>query len=102
VKITTDPTDPDFREALRKIGAPEWYPQEAPIHKIELEQLNEYTTRLWCPECGWEKLYNGKRLQTTKEGDKWALHMGGSIQITGVEVTQKDYLEPFEEFFGEA
>ena len=106
-KITSDPNDPKFREALRELGAPEWYPQDAPKHicdgSFEQTEDGKDIAKFVCPDCGYEKHFVEDALINVNEGDRWALHSGGTrgIAITNVEAQQKDYLEPYEGFLEE-
>ena len=101
--IFTDPNDPEFRKALRELGAPEWYPQDAPRHIVSgsSEQLSDGTwlSKLVCPICGWEKHFvsgenMNRSMKSINEGDRWAFHQGSTapeiLQITGVEVQQDE------------
>ena len=111
--IITDPHDPEFRKALRELGAPEWYPQDAPRHTAHgtSEQLDDgsWLSKLVCPICGWEKHFvSGEKgsMKTISEGDRWAFHQGSTapdiLQITGVEVQQDEPVpDVFVEFMEE-
>jgi hypothetical protein len=111
--ITSDPNDPEFRKALREIGAPDWFPQDAPRHQIQFEAVedNSFVT-MRCPICGWEKrVYQDgtDRFENIKDGDPWTLHEGSSLpdlmNITSLEVTVKqddeERLKPFEDFLNQ-
>jgi hypothetical protein len=111
MNISSDPNDPQFREALRRIGAPEWYPQDAPTHRLsgdsEQQEDGTWLSKLTCAECDWERHFTSGidgGMEVISEGDRWALHMGGTdpemFRITGVEVTQDDdpALDVFREF----
>ena len=117
MSIITDPNDPEFRKALRELGAPDWYPQDAPRHTVSgtTEQLEDGTwlSKLICPVCGWEKHFisgqsifssKSKTIKTINEGDRWAHHSGSTapdlFQITAVnmEVVKQELPDEFEEF----
>lgn len=109
MKITSNPEDPDFRRALRELGAPEWYPQDAPRHEIignsEQQEDGTWFTVLTCSKCSWEKHYRSGidgGLETISEGDKWAFHFGGTdpkmFTITDIEVSQSEEDERLDVF----
>lgn len=121
MKITSDINDPEFRRALRELGAPDWYPQDAPRHVLkgtsEQKEDGIWLSKLICPICGWEKHFvSGEKgsMITINEGDRWALHSGSTapeiFQITGLEANSRsssdeedpeiedDALKPFEDF----
>jgi len=130
MKITSNPNDPEFRNELRELGVPNWYPQNAPRHTLTVisEQYRDGTwrTKLVCPICGWEKHFvSGEKgsMRTVNAGDRWALHNGSSapelFHITGLSVNPAngqgdsqslsedkdleidgDSLKPFEDFLG--
>jgi len=108
MSITTDPYDPEFREALREIGAPDWYPQNAPIHILNgqsgsLEDGGRFAKFL-CPVCGWERHFINSEMDVINRGDPWAFHRGStdsSFQIIGLDVRHDEYVpEEFEDFLG--
>ena len=85
----------EFREALRLIGAPDWFPQDAPRHKtngvVEQDDDGDWVHKFSCPECGWERYFVGDDMFEIHEGDKWAIHSGGiGLEITGVTIRQID------------
>ena len=123
MKITSDPNDPEIRKALRELGAPDWYPQDAPRHTItgtsEQKEGGMWLSKLVCPICGWEKHFvSGEKgsMKTINEGDRWAHHSGSTapeiFQITGFKANLRplsenedlgindDSLKPFEDFLG--
>ena len=130
MRITSDPKDPEFRKALRQLGAPDWYPQDAPRHIVtgssEKNGDNTWLSKLICPICGWEKHFiSGEEgtMKTINEGDRWAIHSGSTapeiFQITGLKADlaydqadtrslsedgdmgiDDDSLKPFEDFLG--
>lgn len=130
MKITSDPNDPEFRKALRELGAPDWYPQEAPRHTIigtpEQKEDGTWISKLVCPICGWEKHFeSGKNgsMKTINPGEKWAIHSGSTapeiFKISRLEIKpardnvdnqslsedtnlwiDNDSLGPFEDFLG--
>ncbi len=130
MKITSDPNDPEFREAMREVGAPDWYPQDAPRHTISgtstQKEDGTWLSKLVCPICGWEKHFvSGEKGSaiTINAGDRWAIHSGSTapevFQITDLKVNptpdQVDHqsyyenddlwvddgsLKPFEDFLG--
>ncbi len=98
MNITTDPNSPEFREALRKIGAPEWFPQNAPRHITtgisEQKENGTWLSKFTCPICGWEKHFESGEeglMKTVNKGDRWTHHSGsiGPIEITGIETNQQ-------------
>lgn len=107
-RIVTDANDPEFRAELRKIGAPEWFPQDAPRHITDgtSEQKDDGTwlTKFVCSICGWEKHFlsgDEGTMHTIAIGDRWALHSGsiGGISISGIDINKSDpRLEPFEKY----
>jgi len=107
--ITTDPDDPKFREALREIGAPEWFPQDAPRHVVtgvsEQREDGTWLSKLVCQICEWEKhIVSGDEgsIKTVNEGDKWAIHSGSTsqdlLQVTKIEVRQDEMPDVFTNF----
>jgi hypothetical protein len=128
MKITSNPNDPEFRKALRELGAPDWYPQDAPRHIVtgssENNEDGSWLSKLVCPICGWEKhIVSGDAgsMITINEGDKWAIHSGSTtpetFQIVGFKANpdhdqaehqsssedsnlgfDDDYFKPFEDF----
>ena len=98
MEISTDPNDPEFREALRKLGAPEWYPQEALTHEIDITR-DGLVINLICPICRWHKTYKDGNMTTLHRGEPWAFHHGGNgIKIRSVTVATFGDLKPFEDF----
>lgn len=130
MKITSDPNDPELRKALRELGAPDWFPQDAPRHTVtgtsEQNEDGTWISKLVCPICGWEKHFvSGEKgsMKTINAGDKWAHHSGSTapelLRITGLEANpahdqvdprfssededlgiDDDALKPFEDFLG--
>jgi hypothetical protein len=121
MKITSDPNDPEFRKVLRELGAPDWYPQDAPRHIVsgtsEQKEDGTWLSRLICPICGWEKHFvSGEKgfMKTINAGDRWALHSGSTapeiFQISGLQSKPRtstengdlgidgDSLKPFEDY----
>jgi hypothetical protein len=105
--IQTDPNDPEFRKALQELGAPDWYPQDAPIHNLNgVSGSNAGGSRyakFTCPECGWERHFIDGEMKVINKGDPWALHKGSThpeiLQITSFEVSSPDEVpEEFEGF----
>ncbi len=113
--ILTNPNEPEFRRALRELGAPDWFPQDAPRHiaSVTSEQNEDgvWLSKLVCPICGWEKHFvSGEKvsMKTINVGDEWAHHSGSTapeiFQITGIKVNpandqiDDDTLKPFEDF----
>ncbi len=102
----------EFRAALRKIGAPDWFPQDAPRHKTDgLVEQDVY--KFSCPECGWERHFVGDDVLVVSEGYKWAEHTGSTmpgLEITGVTIRQddpkldifKDHLDNLDKELGDA
>ena len=87
----------NFREALRAIGAPDWFPQDAPKHTTNLEveqnKKGERIHKFSCPKCGWERHFIGPEMLVVVEGDKWAFHSScgdGSVEIMGLNIIQND------------
>lgn len=106
--VIPDSNDAKFRATMRKIGAPEWFPQDAPMHVTngEAEQNDDdtWTSKFVCPICGWERHFvSGEKgtMHTVAIGDKWAFHSGsiGGVSISGVEVDNLDpRLNPFAKY----
>jgi len=109
--MITDPNDTEFRKTLRELGAPDWYPQDAPRHTVsgtsEQNEDGTWVSKFVCPICGWEKHFesgeNGE-MKTINAGDIWAFHSGSTapeiLQIIGLNVNPgtDETLEPFEDF----
>ena len=128
MKITSDPNDPEFRKALRELGAPDWYPQDAPRHTVtgisEQKEDGTWISKLVCPICGWEKHFESGEegsMKSINAGDRWAIHSGSNapeiFKISGLEANpgndgadpgyshensdlDDDALKPFEDFLG--
>jgi hypothetical protein len=106
MSITTDPNDLEFRKALRELGAPDWYPQNAPIHMLNGESGSLANggrfAKFVCPVCGWERHFINSEMEVINRGDLWALHRGSTnqdLQITGLEIRQDESVpEEFENF----
>lgn len=111
MKITTNPDDPEFRKALRELGAPDSFPQNAPRHvadgTCEPNHDGTWTVRYVCSHCGWEKHFHisdkGRQKETINQGDPWAHHSGTTMsgfQITGLKPISDsdDILGLFEDF----
>ena len=74
---TTDPIDPKTRELLRKAGAPEWYPQEAPRHETS-STYDGRVVKFVCPTCGYIRhvVVATRETAIVNKGDPWASHSG--------------------------
>jgi len=106
MKINTNPDDPEFRKALRELGAPDWYPQDAPRHTVTGNYDNDIVVFV-CPICGWEKhITTGEQrtLTTINKGNEWALHSGSTapeiFKITGIWKTDDPFEKWANEYFG--
>ena len=130
MRITSDPNDPELRKALRELGAPDWYPQDAPRHTItgtsEQKEDGLWLSKFVCPICGWEKHFesgeNGS-MKTINPGERWAIHSGSNapeiLNISSLKIKSAnnqadpqslpedkdlgiddDSLKPFEDFLG--
>ncbi|OGM34650.1 hypothetical protein A3D01_06440 [Candidatus Woesebacteria bacterium RIFCSPHIGHO2_02_FULL_39_13] len=87
------PIDP--REGLRRFGAPEWYPQEAPKHKTNSTSTHDgNVVEFVCPECGYIRHDDvaARRSILVNKGDPWALHYSSFVEevfnITNIEITK--------------
>jgi hypothetical protein len=103
MEIITDPNDPRMREALDKLGAPSWYPQEAPTHDIIFTREDDHVIMECAEGCGWIKIAHDEgALETIDKGYQWAKHCGSSfcdLKITDISVSDvDDNLEPFSDF----
>lgn len=99
MEILTDPNDPRFRTELDKLGAPKWFPQDAPTHEISIDNTDHAFIVMTCPICKWMKVVVDDKLITVDKGDQWAFHQGGmGVSITAVNVRPTENLTPFKEF----
>jgi hypothetical protein len=105
-KITTDPDDPGFREALRKQGAPDWYPDNAPVHVFEYHDHYPDYIEVRCPICGWTKrnhLGPDGSIEHVDDGEPWVIHRppeggfsnipGATLKVDGLKVTEPELWE---------
>lgn len=76
--LITDPYDQNFRDACREIDAPDWWPQDAPVHTVEGVNVDG-TCLFLCNECSWEmRITPGEGIVYYNDGDKWVRHPHGS------------------------
>ena len=71
--------NPRTRELLRKAGAPEWYPEDAPRHETTANYDGE-AVRFVCPTCGYIRhvvMATGDT-RVINKGNPWAFHFGAS------------------------
>ena len=71
--------NPRTRELLRKAGAPEWYPEDAPRHETTANYDGE-VVRFVCSICGYIRhvIIATGETRVINKGNPWAFHFGNS------------------------
>lgn len=88
MEFTTDPKHPKMREALRKAGAPDWYPENAPVHIFEFDDHYPEYVEARCPLCSWKKRnYMNGPIEHIDDGEPWVIHRPpeGGFNNTGID-----------------
>jgi len=71
--------NPHIREILNKIGAPEWFPQDAPKHETTATYDGKVVSFV-CSTCGYirQVIVTTGKTSVINKGEPWALHFGSS------------------------